>query len=317
MEAMCTVLRRRIRWMNNFSRLFARIMCKKQYETFAEVLAKLEKEDLEENFTKAEITHELQSISRGVILDKIGMWDVSLITYILSLKYYGKVKILPYKNDIKVVAGSWSVANKSFMTVYIHFIDVKDNILRIEGNISWPTVFKENYAFGVKNNGTQIPVRMFNRNLDLKKGRNIYETRTVFVADVPLAKEANRIEFCNYIKGHEYTCDRIISLRFAPVADCIKHQYCIRDNWMLRIEEGALYCEEAEAQNIYQLGGNVETQEQNTNTEITIQQEEQKEFLFGNLFMEEESDTEEQYTKITLEKEIQNLMNQKEKKEKS
>ena len=246
----CAMLGKRIKWMNNFSRLFARIACKKQYETFAKVLAKLDTVDLKDDIARAEIAQELQGIYRGVILDKIGMGDIPLIIYVLSLKYKGRIKTVPAGNDVKILAGGCSVANKNFMAAYIHFVEVKGNILHIEGNISWPVVLEKNYTFGVKNNGTSISCQMFDRKLDLKKGKNTYETRTVFVVDVPLSPEGNRIEFVNYIEGRECICGRIISMRFAPVAGYIRHQYCVREQWMLRIEDGVLYCEAAEPQRV-------------------------------------------------------------------
>ena len=45
-----------------------------------------------------------------------------------------------------------------------------------------------------------LPVDMYDAGLDLKKGENVYETRTAYTVNVPLRKDSNKIrEFISFV----------------------------------------------------------------------------------------------------------------------
>ena len=218
---------------------------KRQKQLLFEVVDELEKNDISDAMHRGVIMQKLDKVSKNVILDNVSMAYLPFIIYLLDLKYKGNIKIFPLKDDCVIQAGGKEIARMSYLAVYIHFIDVKDDVLHIEGNVSWPTVFKDRCSFGVKNNGENAKSLLHEGGLDLKKGVNTYETRTAFSVAIQLKTTDNRITFSNYIDDKECRYGKINSMRFSPVADCIKHQYCLRDGWILYIEGNELFCEKA------------------------------------------------------------------------
>lgn len=188
----------------------------------------------------------LKRIDDEIIHYGISMAEMPLIVYLLSLKHDGQVKIELKGQDGEIYIGGRYIANMSYLAVYIHFIEVREGILHIEGNVSQPAILQDRCSFGIFNNGQAVKCELFDRGLDLKKGSNVYEIRTAYTADIELSPEGNRIVFCNYIDGHECIYGKINAMRFSPVADCIDQQYCIRDGEILYIERNELCCKKAD-----------------------------------------------------------------------
>ena len=217
---------------------------KKQSMLLADIIKQLESVDLTQKSSKqSHIRRLLRCIKTSVILGDISMAEMPFIVYLLYYKYNGKLKLIHQEKDCIIRAGRLNIANMSYLAVYIHFLELKGNCLHIEGTVSQPTVFKDRCTFGINNNGEKMECTLYDRGMDLKKGNNTYETRTVYSVDIPLMDVNNRITFSNYIDGHECVYGKINSMRFSPVADCIKNQYCTRENWILYIEDNVLNCE--------------------------------------------------------------------------
>ena len=179
------------------------------------------------------------------------MAELPFILYLLHLKNPRNIKLLPSSQDCTIQVGKQQIAKLSYLAVYIHFIEVKDNCLRIEGNVSQPSIWKAHSTFGIKNNGTAVPCKLFDRGLDLKKGVNVYETRTAYEAELILKEEHHKITFSNYINEQECIYGKINAMRFSPIADIISHQYCYRNGWLLYIEGNVLHCEKATEPKLY------------------------------------------------------------------
>ena len=205
-----------------YSKLFTRFKNNRQSRRLAKVIHKLQKLDMSDDSSRSSVVKELHKIKKEQIIEQISMAEMPLIVYLLFLKYDGIVDLMPFEKDAAIIVDGLAVANMSYLAVYIHFIEVRNGVLHIEGNVSQPTIFKERCSFGIKNNGVDIQCQMLNRDFDLKKGVNIYETRTVYTVDIPLSPNGNSIEFYNYFDGNECAYGKINSMRFAPVADCIK-----------------------------------------------------------------------------------------------
>lgn len=205
----------------------------------------LETNRVPSDLSNSSIVKHLDNVDNRTILENISMAEMPFITYLLYLKYKGQIGIVPQENDCVIEAGGEWIANMSYLAVYIHFLDIRDNQLYMEGNVSIPTVLNTMVDFRVKLNEEMVPVDMYDAGLDLKKGENVYETRTAYTVNVPLCKESNQITFYNNIKGVDCAYGRINSMRFAPVADCIENQYCIREGWIIYIEGNSLRIEQA------------------------------------------------------------------------
>ena len=185
----------------------------------------------------------LKKIDTRTILDDIGMAEMPLIIYLLYLKYNGDISLLPLgEHDMAIEADGISVANMSYLAVYIHLIEVRPNIIHLEGNVSIPSVFAERCRFVILNNDKEVSCRMEDYGLDLAKGGHVYEKRTAFIADIPLQAGDNNLVFANEIDGITCYYGKINAMRFSPLADCIPGQYCVRQGRILYIDQNVLKC---------------------------------------------------------------------------
>ena len=205
-------------------------------------IAKLEYINLSNIDERRVFIKQLKGLPDSIIHYGISMAEMPFIVYLFSLKYEGNIRVVPKEKDCEIYAGDWYIANMSYLAVYIHFIEVKGEYLYIEGNISQPAVLKDRCSFGVKNNGKEQEVELFDRGFDLKKGSNLYEVRTVYLAKIKLNSGENSIVFSNYVDGHECVYGKINAMRFSPVADVVKNQYAIRNGKILYIDKNILYC---------------------------------------------------------------------------
>lgn len=177
----------------------------------------------------------LRKMTDQQIIDAVGMADMSKIIFTLSKKYEKGIELIPIENDLMLRVGDINVANMSYQAVSLHFLTVKDQKIHIEGNISIPAGLNKPHDFITKANGKKLKVKLQDCGLDLQLGNEVYEIRTAFSVDVPLTEQQYIIEFFNLIDGIECSYSRINSLRFAPVADCIKGQYYAIDDWIIQI----------------------------------------------------------------------------------
>lgn len=183
----------------------------------------------------------VKKITDQQIIAQIGMAEMPKIIHILKKKHGRNVEFVPIENDLMLRVGETNVANMSYLPVYLHFLTVSDDVLNIEGNISVPTELPD-YAFYSRINGQKKEAVLQDCGLDLKIGDEIYEKRTIFRLEIPLQEHHNTIEFFNSVCGIECRCARINSFRFAPIADCIKGQYCVFHNWVFQISGNTIVC---------------------------------------------------------------------------
>lgn len=184
----------------------------------------------------------LKRVSDQQIIEQIGMSEMPKIAFVLSKKYGKGIELIPIKNDLILRVGKTNVANMSYLAVWLHFLTIEGQILHIEGNISVPAGLNETYAFYARVNGRKTTVRLQDCGLDPKLGNEVYEKRTVFFMDIPLKEHKYCIEFFNLVDGIECRHSRINSMRFSPVADCIKGQYCELSNWIIQIAGNQIVC---------------------------------------------------------------------------
>lgn len=192
-------------------------------------------------FREYRLRKRLQKVPDQVIIDQIGMAEMSKIIHILKKKYRKNVSLIPLKNDLMLRIGKTNVANMSYLAVYLHFLTVSKKVLRIEGNLSVPDKLG-NISFYARVNGKKMNVTLTDCGLDLRLGGEIYEKRTVFLLEIPLLEKQYEIEFFNMLNGVECRHSRINSMRFAPVADCIKEQYCEQNGWVTQISGSKILC---------------------------------------------------------------------------
>jgi len=181
------------------------------------------------------------------IMDFVGMAELPLIVYLLYLKYNKRIRLIDIGNDCMIRFGTINIANMSYLAVYIHFIHIKDHVLRIEGNISLPSVIRKRCSFYAVVNGIRQNCVFAEAKMDRKIAGEIYETRTVFLLEYRLIKNVStEIVFAIETDHVKSICGKINAMRFSPVADCIENQYAVRAGWILTIVKNKICCRFAE-----------------------------------------------------------------------
>lgn len=202
----------------------------------------------------------LRKIPDQQIIEQIGMAEMSKIVFILSKKYGKGIELIPIEHDLMLRVGNVNVANMSYLAVGLHFLTLKNHILHIEGNISIPAGIDIPHSFYARVNGWKTDVKLQDCGLDLELGNEVYEIRSVFSMDLSLTEQQYIIEFFNLINGIECSYSRINSLRFAPVADCIKGQYCAIDDWIIQISGNQIVCHRSDVEEIAECEKNFQTE---------------------------------------------------------
>jgi len=184
----------------------------------------------------------LRFVPDQYIIDRIQMSDMPLIVFLLRIKHKNHINLIPVKNDIVIRIGKRNIANMSYLAVYLHFLKYENGHLSLEGSVSYPTGIGKKVSFYVLANGKKIDLKMEDLGLDLRMGVNVYETRTAYRAEIELFKKTE-IAFFNEIDGVPVEYGRINTMRFCPVADCIKYQYYAAEGWMFYINGRRVVCE--------------------------------------------------------------------------
>lgn len=176
------------------------------------------------------------------VIDEIGMAELPLIIHKLYKMHLGRYKLIDIGGDCMFRFGSTNVANVSYLATYIHFINIKADVLTIEGNVSWPSVLKKHFKFYVSVNGKKQECEMFDAGFDLKCNRETYETRTAFLFKQELSVDESvyEIKFVYECNGIECYSGKINSMRFSPVADLHKSQYAVRNGWVIKVDGNKL-----------------------------------------------------------------------------
>lgn len=174
------------------------------------------------------------------IVSSIGMAEMPLVVYLLSLKHFHKLNLIPINNneDVMIRVGRYNVANMSYLALYLHFLTVNDDSLVIEGTTSYPSIVGIQDLYAIVNGEYQLLERS-DVNLDLKLGEKVYEKREAFYLEIPI-KEETRVVFANRVADTYVEYGRINSMRFSPIADKVHNQYFEKDGWIFRIESNAI-----------------------------------------------------------------------------
>ncbi len=212
-----------------------------------EVFSILQDYDIRHDFwQRHKVRHILSQVKDRDIIKEIGMADLPQIIDLLYYKYGGKYRLIDIGGDCMFRFGRTNVANSSYLPTFIHFISIENNVLKIEGNVSWPAVLDKEFKFAVIENEWKHMCELHNANLDLANGKNTYETRKAFCYRTSLDNEQKlEIKFCYECNDIDSISRKINAMRFSPVADCIAGQYSIMNGWLVYISGNVLVLERA------------------------------------------------------------------------
>lgn len=209
------------------------------------VFSILQDYDIRQDFwLRYKVRHILSQVKDRDIIKEIGMADLPQIIDLLYYKYCGKFRLIDIGGDCMFRFGRTNVANSSYLPTFIHFISIENNVLKIEGNVSWPAVLDKEFKFAVIENEWKHMCELHNANLDLANGTNTYETRKAFCYRTSLDNEQKlEIKFCYECNDIDSISRKINAMRFSPVADCIEGQYSIMNGWLVYISGNTLVLE--------------------------------------------------------------------------
>ena len=172
------------------------------------------------------------------VIEDIGMAELPLIIHQLYKMHRGKYSLIDIGGDCMFRFGETNVANVSYLATYIHFITISQNVLTIEGSVSWPFVLRNHFKFYISVNGQNKICEMYDAGFDVKQKNDICETRTAFVYKQELSADIDKYEiaFIYECDGIKCISGKINSMRFSPVADIQKAQYAMQNGWGIQID---------------------------------------------------------------------------------
>ncbi len=183
----------------------------------------------------------LEELDDSEIIDRIGMGNMPEILFYLYEKYNHQIELIPIENnDVMIRVGdTFNAANMSYLAVEMHFIEISNDKVHLEGNISYPSVLGAEFEFLIKNGNKKYYPIMTRDDNDRKIDECSYERRDEFSVDIDLCDD-NEIFFCNVVGSLECRYGKINSMRFVKVADNLENQYWYKDGYLITSRNGIL-----------------------------------------------------------------------------
>jgi len=178
------------------------------------------------------------------IVEKTDMAELPLILYRLHKLYRGKYQLVDIGGDCMFRYGEINIANVSYLATYIHFLSIVNGVLKIEGNVSWPTVLLKHFKLYISINKNLYRCDLYDADLDLKlETGETYETRKVFEYQLKLEDDKDYdIHFVYDCNGIKSVSEKINAMRFSPIADVLESQYSRFETRILFIEKNSIIC---------------------------------------------------------------------------
>lgn len=182
-----------------------------------------------------------ETISDEQIISDIGMAEMPLLSYLMTLKYNTIPVVIPIENDLMIRIGECNLANFSYLAIALHFLKFDGKKLVLEGLTSFPTQIT-GVEFGARVNGSLIPIKTDSSNLfDLSFHENIYEYRKRFCMEINV-EDYLEISFYNSYNNIAIDYGRINAMRFSPIADIISNQYYYDKGYVFFIKDNKIIC---------------------------------------------------------------------------
>ena len=171
--------------------------------------------------------------------------SVSLVLRLLWVKH-GRMQITAKENcELKIKSAPFGSVKMSMLPLYVHFMDIKNDVLTIEGAISYPGMIQRLCVFFAELNGEIAEPEWNNTTINQNIGNNIFEECHTFKVKFQL-KDRAEICFFNAVNDIKSRCKNITFMRFSPVSNCIDNQYCVLDRWIVYVSDNKICCRLAE-----------------------------------------------------------------------
>ncbi len=183
----------------------------------------------------------LGNISDQQIIADIGMADMPLLSYLMSLKYNAYPSVIPIENDLMIRIGECNLANFSYLAISLHFLKFDGQELVLEGLTSFPTHIPD-VEFGARINGKLVPIETDpSEFFDLSFQGDVYEYRKRFCIEIQV-EDYLEISFYNSRNNIAIDYGRINAMRFSPIADVIANQYYYEKGYVFYLKDNKIIC---------------------------------------------------------------------------
>lgn len=249
---------------------------RKSFPEQQKILETFCKDVREGNISAEQDRQRLCDVEDELIIDTVGMGNLSFILWLLTLKHgiLPEIQAVRSEQDGILCFHGYQVARMSYLAVTLHFIDIQDGKLMIEGTVSVPAIWKTDCSFCtevIRTSGNDISIKkevtalqdLNDCEMDLYLGKYPYESKSVFKIEAELVDADIKITFYNQIGGQNYKYGKINVMRFCPVADLLPGQYAAKDGYIVTIEGDAIYCRRSSEQE-------VKKKEQDFEEELTL-----------------------------------------------
>ena len=191
------------------------------------------------------ITPSLELLEDNLLIDALGMHDMSRIIYFFEKKYHIYASLNDMNDDIEICVGNAVIGRLSYQSVILHFVEVKDGVLHIEGESSIPAcIERENAETGIEINGEAVYGTTERRTNHKHILNQVYEYAYTFSIDYKLDEcEKLEVRFFSDVNGKKIFYRAITSMRFMPVSNEISHSYKIQCGYVITMHGDVLCCE--------------------------------------------------------------------------
>ncbi len=211
-----------------------------------------ENSDIEEIFWAA-ITPSLERLEDNLLIDALGMHDMPRIIHFFEKKYHRYANLNDLDDDIEICVGNAVIGRLSYQSVILHFAEIKDGVLHIEGESSIPACMEREMArIGIEMNGKAAYGKIEKRTNHKQILNQIYEYAYTFSIDYELNEcEKLTVRFFTEVAGKKIFYRAITSMRFMPVSNEISHSYKIQCGYVMKMNGDALCCEKENANSFH------------------------------------------------------------------
>lgn len=185
----------------------------------------------------------LNRIEDSVVIDALGMHDMSRILHVLEHKYHCRTEVVPVSGDAQLVCGNTIVGMLSYQAVVLHFITIQDGMLILEGETALPTAVGRNHIhIGLDVNGSLYEGEFIGRTVDKTLLGLAYEYNRTFRFVYRLSGDELIIRFYTGIGEQRVYYSNITCLRFAPISNEVPEGYAAWKGRILKVRGDKLFC---------------------------------------------------------------------------
>ena len=186
----------------------------------------------------------LKCIDDDIIMAQKNMFREHKI-FAMRLKYSQEPKVEEVKNDLIYKFSEVAQFRFSKCRVNVEFINVKDNVLELEGFIPIYNLPFDKMKIMLSVNGKAIPCEYVERDKNTTAWGKEISRIYGFSVKVPLDDHAYNISVVANVDGKEVKLTRLSLKYFAPVSASFKYSYCHKENWIISVNRNIIHLKKA------------------------------------------------------------------------